>query len=102
MYNVEITEEAKDDIEQLDGSQQIQIRKSLLKLENSGMDVGQPLHGPLAGYKKLKHSRLGLRVIFGYAQGTIEIIEVVAVGKREDKKVYDVATARVQKRRKSI
>lgn len=63
-YTVELTPEAQDDFEKLDNSQQLHVKKSLRKLETQGMLAGEVLHGTLSGYRKLKHKKLGLRVIF--------------------------------------
>ena len=94
-YTPIFTEFSKSDFEKLDGSQKKQILKSLTKIEENGMNTGQPLHGDLWDCRKLKHKRLGLRVIFRQSGQGIEIIEVVVIGKRKDDEVYDVAAERL-------
>ncbi len=94
-YTPIFTEFSKSDYEKLDGSQKKQILKSLTKIEENGMNTGQPLHGDLWDCRKLKHKRLGLRVIFRQSGQGIEIIEVVVIGKRKDDVVYDVAAERL-------
>lgn len=96
-YIVELTPEAQDDFIKLDNSQRLHIKKSFVKLENQGMLAGEALRGSLAGYRKLKHKKLGLRVIFHETANGIEIIEVVAIGKRSDKEIYDIAEKRIKK-----
>ncbi len=94
-YIPKFTEFSKSDYDRLDGSQRKQILKSITKIEEQGMNAGQALHGRLWDCRKLKHQRLGLRVIFrGSSQG-IEIIEIVVIGKREDDEVYETAAARL-------
>jgi len=95
MYKAQFTDLSRRDFDTLDGSQKIQILKSLVKIEEGGMGVGQPLHGKLWDCRKLKHKKLGLRVVFRQSDFGIELIEIVAVGKREDQEVYDVAVARL-------
>jgi len=95
MFQIAYTEFSRKDFNKLDHSQQIQIRKSLSKIEESGMETGQPLHGKLWDCRKLKHKKLGLRVVFRQSDSGIEIIEIVAVGKREDSEIYDIATERL-------
>lgn len=96
-YTVELTPEAQDDFMQLDNSQRIHVKKSFVKLENQGLLVGEQLSGSLVGYRKLKHRKLGLRVIFHASPNGITIIEVVAIGKRSDDEVYKVAESRIKK-----
>lgn len=94
---IRFTQASKKDFSKLDNSQQIQIRKSILKLENQGMNCGQVLSGKLSDCKKLKHKRLGLRIIFKESELGIEIIEIIAIGKRDDKEVYDIAVKRLMR-----
>ena len=95
MYKPVFTEYSQLDFNDLDGSQKIQILKSLTKIEKNGMNAGQPLSGDLWDCRKLKHKRLGLRVIFRRSEIGIEIIEIVTVGKREDDEVYETAAKRL-------
>ena len=97
-YTPVFTEFSKLDYDNLDGSQKKQILKSLIKIEESGMNAGQPLHGILWDCRKLKHKKLGLRVIFKQSVIGIEIIEIVIIGKREDNEVYDIAAKRLERR----
>ena len=94
-YTPAFTELSLSDYEGLDGSQKTQVLKSLLKIEKSGMQAGQPLHGKLWDCRRLKHRKLGLRVIFRQSNAGIEIVEIVAIGKREDDEVYETALGRL-------
>ena len=96
-YTPIFTEFSQLDYDNLDGSQKKQILKSLTKIEENGMNAGQPLHGNLWDCRKLKHKKLGLRVIFKQSDIGIgiEIIEIVVVGKREDNEVYEIAVERL-------
>jgi mRNA interferase RelE/StbE len=94
-YTTTFTEFSKVDFLKLDGSQKKQVLKSLLKIEDLGMNAGQPLRGELWDCRKLKHKKLGLRVIFRLSGQSIEIIEIVIVGKREDNEVYNMAAKRL-------
>jgi mRNA interferase RelE/StbE len=67
----------------------------LIKIEENGMNTGQPLYGVLWDCRKLKHKKLGLRVIFRQSPEGIEIIEIVVIGKREDDEVYETAIERL-------
>lgn len=95
-YDVVFIEEAKKDYQALDGSQKILVRKSIAKLQAYGMEVGQPLKGELSGCRKLKHKKAGLRIVFRESEKGLEIIQVIAIGKRENQDVYHVATDRIK------
>ena len=97
-YKVELIPEAQDDFYKLDNSQRLHVKKSLIKLENQGMLAGEALHGNLAGYRKLKHKKLGLRIVFHETVNAIEIIEVIAIGKRSDNEIYTISEKRIRNR----
>jgi mRNA interferase RelE/StbE len=94
-YKPIFTEFSLQDYNSLDGSQKKQVRKSFQKIKQDGMSTGKILHGNLSDCRRLKHKRLGLRVVFKQSDNGIEIIEIVAVGKREDDEVYDTAARRL-------
>lgn len=94
-YKIKFTPASKKDYDKLDNSQKLQVRKSLQRIEEFGLDTGQPLKGKLADYKKMKHKKLGLRVIFKQSDLGIEIIEIVVIGKRDEKEVYKEAEKRL-------
>jgi mRNA interferase RelE/StbE len=95
IYRPVFTILSKLDYDSLDGSQKKQILKSLIKIENHGMKAGQALHGNLHDCRRLKHKKLGLRVIFKQSSIGIEIIEIVTIGKREEKEAYETAAERL-------
>lgn len=96
-YEVRLTEFSKKDFERLDHSQQQQILKSFARIGERGMEAGQPLRGKLSDCRKMKHKRLGLRVIFRESEADVEIIEIVVVGKRSDNEVYQLAEIRLSR-----
>lgn len=95
-YDVVFIEEAKKDFRSLKGSQKILVRKSIAKLQSYGMEVGQPLKGELSGCRKLKHKKAGLRIVFRESEEGLEIIQVIAIGKRENQYVYHAAVDRIK------
>lgn len=102
MENFKITffDEAKEDYHKLDGSQRIHVDKAIDKIKEYGMQVGKALVGNLAGCRKIKHKRLGLRIVFKKSDNSIEIIEIVSIGKRDKKKVYKDSEKRIEKMKK--
>ncbi|MEY8291697.1 addiction module toxin RelE [Carnobacteriaceae bacterium 52-44] len=79
MYEVEFIEEARVDYNDLDGSQQLLIDKSLKRIQERGMQAGAALRGSLAGCRKMVHKKAGLRVIFRESRNRIELIYIIAV-----------------------
>ena len=99
-YKLEFLEDVKNkDIPKLDGSQLVFVKKGLKRIQQFGMSCGQPLYGELEGYRKLKNRKMGLRIVFGQNHKTqeINIIDIVAIGKREKLEVYKIAQERIKK-----
>jgi mRNA interferase RelE/StbE len=94
-YELEWTSYSKDDYEKLDGSQKIVVDKALVRIRVHGMQAGQPLGKELVGCNKIKHQKMSLRVVFRESPNGIEIIQIVAIGKRADSKVYRAAKHRL-------
>lgn len=95
MYQLEWTQYSKEDYEQLDGSQKIFVNKALDRIKLRCMEAGQSLHGNLAQCNKLKNKKMGLRIIFREAEGSIQVIQIVAIGKRDKEKIYKMAEERL-------
>lgn len=98
MYQIKWTEYSKDDYEKLDGSQRVFVDKALNRIKLRGMSSGQPLRGNLIGCNRLKNNRLGLRIIFREVQDEdeVEVIQIVVIGKRSNKDVYNTAVIRLK------
>jgi len=99
MAEVLITEEALEDLQDLDRAVQLQVFRALLKLENSpelrGSPLGSNLGGNLTGYRKLVVGRGDYRVVYRVEpDGTIAVVLVIA--KRADNEAYQLALARVR------
>lgn len=101
-YQLNFWKEAKVEYAKLDGSQLIFVKKGLKRIKVFGLNCGNPLHGNLEGYRKLKNRKLGLRIIFGQDPQTknIQIIDIIAIRKRRRSEVYNNAFSRVQKCKK--
>ncbi|RNF39368.1 type II toxin-antitoxin system RelE family toxin [Planococcus salinus] len=95
MHQIEWTQYSKEDYDNLDGSQKIFVNKALDRIKLRGMKAGQPLHGNLAQCNKLKNRKMGLRIIFREVQGSIQVIQIVAIGKRDKEKIYKTAEDRL-------
>lgn len=88
MYEVEFNKFSQKEYDKLDGSQKAFINKGIKPIREIGMTAGSELSGELKGCRKLKFKNAGLRIIFNQYNQKIEVIEIVALGKRSDKEVY--------------
>ncbi|MBQ9521730.1 MAG: type II toxin-antitoxin system RelE/ParE family toxin [Oscillospiraceae bacterium] len=100
MCQIEYLPEVQDDMKALDGSQRKAVQMALAKLRRQPTEYGKPLghkHGRnLTGLRRIKLSALGIRVVYlPIAQR--ETVLVLAVGKREDDKVYREVQRRYSK-----
>ena len=94
-YELQWTEYSRDDYRSLDGAQRVVVDKGLARIRERGMQTGQPLSGNLAGCNKIKHRKLGLRIVFRAVGDRIEVVEIVAIGRRADGEVYRQASRRL-------
>lgn len=91
-----IDEDARKEYRKLDGSTKRFVDVGLRKLEERADELGAPLHGALAGCKKLKWRDAGIRLVFRILDdGTVEIVEIVAIGRRDKDAVYKIAEGRL-------
>ncbi|THJ16172.1 MAG: addiction module toxin RelE [Nitrospira sp. CG24B] len=89
-YSVVLTEAATADFRNLDGSLQAPVAKQLRKLETApriGEHLGNRAGLDLTGYYKLYAAKKTIRIVYRIIEQTI-VVEVVAIGKREDLAVY--------------
>lgn len=99
-YDLDFFKEAQKEFDRLDGSQKIFVNKALQRIRNQGMQAGVPLSGALEGCNKLKHRKLGLRIVFRQAHDQVQIIQIIAIGKRDSFEVYRDAEIRLAASRK--
>lgn len=98
-YKVFLTEAARKDFQSLDGSVKLQVAKQLKKLEASpylGEHLGKKGPFDLTGYYKLYAVKKSIRIVYRILESMI-LVEVVAIGKREDLQVYKTAFERILK-----
>jgi mRNA interferase RelE/StbE len=103
-WKVEYTEEAQQDMDDLDHSQRIPVLKAIDKvsanpLPNTEGGYGKPLgnytSAKLAGYLKIKLKKLGLRVVYRLERSE-NIMNIVIVSVRSDNAVYKMAQERIK------
>ncbi|WP_137724130.1 type II toxin-antitoxin system RelE family toxin [Prescottella subtropica] len=98
MARIELTDDAKDDLADLDKSAQKLVVKALRKLESEPSKRGQPLgsraSSDLTGFRKLVVGDRQCRIIYRVdADDTVVVIWVIA--ERADDKCYELAKSRL-------
>ncbi len=99
MAKVFLTEDAKEDLRDLDNSARIVVAKALTKLkqepEKRGAPLGSKSTGDLTGLRKLVVGNRDYRIVFQVQDdGTVCIIWVI--GLRADSEVYEIAMSRLR------
>lgn len=99
MARVLLTNEAREDLRDLDGSARKIVAKALKKLEDSPEQRGAPLAsnatGNLTTFRKLVVGDRQYRIVFRVEpDGTVCVVWVIA--RRTDSVVYDLALSRLQ------
>ena len=80
----------------LDGSTRRLVDSGLMRLRVRADEIGKPLSGRLSGCKELKFRAIGIRIIFRIVNGEIEIVEIVAIGRRDKGDVFSRAEKRLE------
>lgn len=99
MARVELSEDAREDLHDLDRSVQLQILKALQKLRDNPSQRGQPLgrrgDSNLTTFRKLVVGDRDYRVVYRVQDdGTVVIVWVI--GRRSDGEAYELALARLR------
>ncbi len=97
-YSVVLTVSAAEDFRHLDGSLKEPVAKQLEKLETSprlGEYLGNRAGLDLTGYYKLYAAKKSIRIVYRIIDQEV-LVEVVAIGRREDLAVYQEALKRLK------
>lgn len=104
-WELKFLPEAEKDIDDLDGSQRLQVKKALMKVKQNpipaneggyGKPLGKTNDTDLTGLSKIKLRSSGLRIVYKLIQTESSMV-VVVVGAREDSEVYQMAEKRRRK-----
>ncbi|PHM27810.1 type II toxin-antitoxin system RelE family toxin [Xenorhabdus innexi] len=93
-FNIEFDERALKEWQKLDSTIREQFKKKLRKLQDNPYIESARLHGDLEGCFKIKLRSSGYRLVYQVIDDEI-VIWVIAVGKREDAKAYQIASERI-------
>ena len=82
---------------ELDGSIKKLVKKQLDKLKTSpflGEELGNKNGYDLTGYRKMYACKKQIRIVYSVVENIL-LVNIIAIGKREDMKVYSTAAERV-------
>lgn len=91
-FKIVFIEEALKEYKKLDGSTKKFVNVAISKIEQKALDIGEELHNTndskLAGCRRIKLRKIGIRIVYRVIDEKVEIAEIIAIGKREDSRVY--------------
>lgn len=99
-YRVELHPDAVNDFDKLDGSIRKEVAKKIDALINNpflGKPLGNKFGINLTGFYKLYISKKKYRIVYRLIGDYLEVIEIIAIGKREKGEVYKMAFKRLTK-----
>ena len=97
--------EAERDLQDLDGSQRMLVRKALKKVQQNPLPVeeqgyGKPLGNlsgtKLSGFLRIKLKAAGIRVVYKLVRTETKML-IIVIGARSDDEVYETAQKRIIK-----
>jgi mRNA interferase RelE/StbE len=101
MFKVEYHPEIKSDLVALPLNILQEVAEYFKKYENDPFKYSSKLHNlgklNLEGYRKTYVANATYRIVIKIENNVAKIVEVVAVGKRQSKEVYEEAFRRIQK-----
>lgn len=96
-YEIFFHPEALKEFCVLDGSVKILVKKQLEKLKKSpllGEELGNKNGYDLTGYRKMYVCKKQVRIVYSIVENKL-LINIIAIGKRNDMAVYETASKRV-------
>lgn len=100
IYRIEFIPDAEKDFDSLDGSIKKEIAKKIDALAENpflGKPLGNKFGIDLTGFYKLYITKKTYRIVYRLIEGSLEVIEVVAIGKRDKEEVYRLVAKRLKK-----
>lgn len=71
------------------------VDKGLRRLQERADVIGKPLAGNLKGCRELKFRADGIRIVYRIKDGKVQIVEIIAIAKREKGEAFRIARKRL-------
>lgn len=103
-WTIKITEEAKKEFKELDGSLKKQVAAGIIKVSKApvpspngyGKPLGNKNGNNLTGFFKIKYKSIGIRVVYTLVLDQ-QIMNVVVISERDDNYCYEMAAKLYEK-----
>ncbi|MBI4710647.1 MAG: type II toxin-antitoxin system RelE/ParE family toxin [Nitrospirae bacterium] len=99
-FKVDFIAEAENDFDALDGAVRKEAAKKIDSLAGNlflGKPLGNKLGINLTGWYKLYFVKKKYRIVYRIIGEDIEIVEIIAIGRRDKEEVYKMAAKRLKK-----
>lgn len=99
MYEIKLHPKIENDLKELDNSLKISVFKQLKKLQTSpelGVPLGNRNNMDLSGFRKVYAAKKKVRIVYEIERDILTIF-VIAIGKRDEMKVYEKAFERLKR-----
>lgn len=96
-YQIKFHPEALKEFCSLDGSIKKLVKKQIDKLKTSpllGEELGNKNGYDLTGYRKMYVCKKQVRIVYSIVENVL-LVNIIAIGKREDMEVYSTAAERI-------
>ena len=96
-YEIKFHPAALKEFCELDGSIKKLVKKQLDKLKTSpllGEELGNKNGYDLSGYRKMYVCKKQIRIVYSVVENVL-LVNIIAIGKREDMEVYATAAERI-------
>ena len=96
-YEIKFHPAALKEFCELDGSIKKLVKKQLDKLKTTpllGEELGNKNGYDLSGYRKMYACKTQIRIVYSVVENVL-LVNIIAIGKREDMEVYATASERV-------
>lgn len=96
-YEIKFHPMALKEFLELDGSIKKLVKKQLDKLKTApllGEELGNKNGYDLSGYRKMYACKKQIRIVYSVVENVL-LVNIIAIGKREDLEVYKTASERV-------
>lgn len=96
-YEIKFHPMALKEFLELDGSIKKLVKKQLDKLKTApllGEELGNKNGYDLSGYRKMYACKKQIRIVYSVVENVL-LVNIIAIGKREDLEVYKTASERI-------
>jgi mRNA interferase RelE/StbE len=99
MYKINYFPEVRKDFDNIPNDVLVETREYIKKFKVNPYSCSLPLYGNLSSCRKVYIANANYRIVIQIEKNIAQIVEIVAVGKRENKEVYKEASERISNKK---